>query len=238
MSSRPFKKKLSSFQIIIIGFLAVILLGTFLLMLPVSSKTRSWTSFEDAFFTATSAVCVTGLIVKDTATYWSLFGQTVILIFIQIGGLGVISVTAFIAVISGRRISLFQRSMLQESISAHQVGGIVRMIGFVFRTAFLIELLGAGVMMPAFCKEYGSAGIWLAVFHSVSAFCNAGFDIMGTRSGAFSSLTSFSSNPGVMIPVMLLIIIGGIGFLTWEDIAEHKLHFRQYKMQSKVILTT
>ncbi len=238
MSSRPFKKKLSSFQIIIIGFLAVILLGTFLLMLPVSSKARCWTSFEDAFFTATSAVCVTGLIVKDTAAYWSLFGQIVILIFIQIGGLGVISVTAFIAVISGRRISLFQRSMLQESISAHQVGGIVRMIGFVFRTAFLIELLGAGVMMPVFCKEYGSSGIWLAVFHSVSAFCNAGFDIMGTRSGAFTSLTSFSSSLGVVIPVSLLIIIGGIGFLTWEDIAEHKLRFKQYKMQSKVVLST
>ncbi|MBQ5961071.1 MAG: hypothetical protein IJL53_10500 [Firmicutes bacterium] len=120
MSSRPSRKKLSSFQIIIIGFLAVILVGTFLLMLPVSSKARCWTSFEDSFFTATSAVCVTGLIVKDTASYWSLFGQAVILIFIQIGGLGVISVTAFIAVISGRRISLFQRSMLQESISAHQ----------------------------------------------------------------------------------------------------------------------
>ncbi len=229
-------KKLSSFQIIIIGFVIVILIGALLLTLPVSAKSGQWTAFRDALFTAVSAVCVTGLVVKDTAMTWSGFGQGVILILIQIGGLGIVSVAAFIATISGKRISLLERSMLQESISAHQVGGIVRMTGFIFKTAFAAELAGAVLMLPSFCSAYGLSGIWMALFHSVSAFCNAGFDIMGDRTGAYSSLTSFGSNPGIVIPVCLLIITGGIGFLTWNDIALHGIHIKKYRMQSKVIL--
>ena len=200
MSGRLLGKKLSSYQIIISGFLGVILIGTLLLMLPVSSKQRIWTAPEDALFTSTSAVCVTGLVIRDTAMHWSVFGQTVILILIQIGGLGVVSVAAFLATLSGRRISLLQRSMLQDSISAHQIGGIVKMTGFVFKVAFLTELLGALVMLPAFCRSFGAAGIWMAVFHSVSAFCNAGFDVMGGKTGAFSSLTFFRGSIGVSLP--------------------------------------
>ena len=238
MIGRLLGKKLSSYQIIISGFLGVILIGTILLMLPVSAKQRVWTSPENALFTATSAVCVTGLVVQDTATYWSVFGQAVILIMIQIGGLGIVSVTAFLATISGRRISLLQRSMLQDSISAHQIGGIVKMTGFVFKVAFLAELLGALVMLPAFCKSFGVAGIWMAVFHSISAFCNAGFDIMGNQTGAFSSLTFFRGSVGVSLPICLLIVIGGIGFLTWDDVAANRFRFKKYKMQSKAILVT
>ncbi len=231
-------KKLTSFQIVISGFLGVILLGTILLMLPISVKGGHGTSIEDALFTSTSAVCVTGLVVRDTATYWTGFGQTVILLLIQIGGLGIVSVAAFIAMISGRKISLLQRSMLQDSISAHQIGGIVRMTGFIFKVALIAEASGSLLMMPAFCTRYGVTGIWLSVFHSVSAFCNAGFDIMGDKTGPFSSLTSCAATPGIIIPVSLLIIIGGIGFITWEDIALNKLHFHRYRMQSKVVLVT
>ena len=226
------------FQIIIISFIGVILLGTLLLALPISSYAGQWTSFEDALFTATSAVCVTGLIVQDTALYWSYFGQAVILIMIQIGGIGVISIVAFIAAASGRKISLLQRSTLQGSISAHEIGGVVGTLGFIFKGAFIIELAGALLLLPVFCSHFGPSGIWTAVFHSVSAFCNAGFDIMGIRSGSFTSLTAFGSNIWVIIVISLLIIIGGIGFLTWDDIAVHKIHFKKYRMQTKVILTT
>ena len=238
MAARLFRKKLTSFQIVILGFLGVILIGTILLMLPISAGGGHGTSIEDALFTSTSAVCVTGLVVKDTATYWSGFGQAVILILIQIGGLGIVSVAAFIAILAGKKISLLQRSMLQDSMSAHQIGGIVRMTGFIFKVALIVEVSGAFLMMPAFCRRYGVSGIWLAVFHSVSAFCNAGFDIMGDRTGPFSSLTSCADSPGIIIPICLLIVIGGIGFLTWEDIAANKIRFHRYRMQSKVVLAT
>ena len=238
MSGGFLRKKLSSFQIIIFGFVLLILVGTVLLTLPISTQGEGGASCEDALFTSTSAACVTGLVTQDTATYWSGFGQAVILVLIQIGGLGVISVAAFIATISGRKISLFQRSMLQDSISAHQIGGVVRMTGFIFKAALIFEVSGALVLLPTFCSRYGAAGIWMSFFHSISAFCNAGFDVMGGRSGSFSSLTSFASSPGVVIPISLLIIIGGIGFLTWDDIATHKFRFRRYRTQTKVVLVT
>ena len=230
-------KRLTSFQVIILGFLSVILLGTLLLMLPFSSRAGVITPFLDAFFTATSAVCVTGLVVHDTVTYWSSFGQIVILLLIQTGGMGVITVAASFSMISGRRISLMQRSTMQEAISAPKVGGIVRLTGFIVRTSLMIELLGAVIMAPVFCRDFGLKGLWMALFHSVSAFCNAGFDLMGTR-GAFSSLTSYAVEPVVNLTVMLLIIVGGIGFLTWDDIRANKWHIRQYRMQSKVIICT
>ena len=236
MAVRSFRKKLSPFQIVILGFVGVILTGTLLLMLPVSVKGGQGASMEDALFTATSAVCVTGLVVKDTSLYWSGFGQAVILMLIQTGGLGIVSVSAFIAMLAGRKITLLQRSLLQDNFSAHQIGGIVKTTGFIFRTALMAEAAGALLMLPSFCRQFGRHGIWMAVFHSVSAFCNAGFDVMGNRTGAFSSLTHFARAPGVVIPVCLLIITGGIGFITWKDIAENGLRFRRYRMQSKVVL--
>ena len=228
---------MSSFRIIILGFLAVILVGTLLLSLPAASAEGIWTPAEDALFTATSSVCVTGLVIRDTATYWSVFGQVVILILIQIGGLGIVSITAMIAAASGKKISLLQRSLLQETLSANQVGGLVKLLGFIYKAVLITELAGAVMMLPSFCSAFGLKGIWMAVFHSVSAFCNAGFDLMGDKTGEFSSLTSFAGNLGIVIPVSLLIVIGGIGFLTWEDIAIHRFHFRKYRMQSKAILT-
>ncbi len=232
------KRRLSSFQIIILGFAGVILLGALLLMLPISTTEGNVTPFNETLFTATSAVCVTGLIVQDTGSYWSTFGQTVILVLIQIGGLGVVTVAASFALLSGRKISLMQRSTMQDAISAPKVGGIDRLTRFILRGTFLIELLGALAMLPVFCRDYGWRGIWMAVFHSVSAFCNAGFDILGTENNLYPSLTSYAGSPIINITIMLLIVTGGIGFLTWDDICENKLHFRRYRMQSKVILVT
>jgi len=231
------KRKLSSSQIILFGFAGVILIGTLMLMLPFATNSGQSASFWDALFTSTSAVCVTGLIVQDTAVYWSGFGQAVILLLIQIGGMGVVTVAAAITMASGKKISLMQRSTMQDAISAHQVGGIVRFTGFILKGIFLFELLGALVLMTVFVPEYGVKGIWLAVFHSISAFCNAGFDLMGTKS-PYSSLTSYADHPVVNITIMLLIVIGGIGFLTWQDIRQNSIHIRRYRMQSKVILAT
>ena len=230
------KRKLSSFQIILLGFAGVILLGAFLLTLPISSVSHEWTSFTDALFTSTSAVCVTGLVVFDTATHWTIFGQVIILLLIQIGGMGVVTVAVSLAVISGKKIGLFSRETMKNAISAPHVSGIVRLTGFIIKGTFLFELLGALLMLPVFCSEYGAEGIWFAVFHSVSAFCNAGFDLMGTKSGEFSSLTHFSAQPVINLTILLLIVVGGIGFLVWEDIYCHKWRVHAYRTQSKLVL--
>ena len=227
----------TSFQVIILGFFSVILLGSLLLMLPLSTRDGNGASFADSLFTATSAVCVTGLIIHDTATYWSEFGQAIILTLIQIGGMGVVTIAVAIAVASGRKIGLMQRSTMQEAISAHQVGGIVRLTKFILKTSIFIELIGAALLMPVFCKDFGILkGLWYSLFHAVSAFCNAGFDLIGVRE-PFSSLTSYASNPLVNFTIMALIVTGGVGFVTWADIKKNKLHFKKYNMQSKVILT-
>lgn len=229
---------MTSFQLIIMGFAGVILLGTVLLMLPFSSAEKVITPFHEALFTATSAVCVTGLVVKDTGSYWSLAGQTIILALIQTGGLGVVTVAASVSLLSGKKISLMQRSTMQDAISAPKVGGIVRLTRFILRGTFLIEAAGTVLLLPVFMGDYGKKGIWMSVFHSISAFCNAGFDILGTDSSMFPSLTGYSGNILINLVIMLLIITGGIGFLTWDDIYTNKLNFKRYRMQSKIILMT
>lgn len=231
------KRRVSPWIIIVLGFAAVILAGTALLMLPVSSRTGKSVPFGDAAFTAVSAVCVTGLVVRDTAACWSGFGQAVILILIQTGGLGVVTVAASVAMLSGRKISLFTRSAMQSAMSAPKLGGIVRLTRFVLKGAFLIELIGAAALMPSFVLRFGAKGVWFAVFHSVSAFCNAGFDVMGSQTGAFSSLTAFSKDAAVTVPVMLLIIIGGVGFLSWDDIRTHRSRIPKYSAQTKTVLS-
>ncbi len=228
--------KLSPFQIILLGFAGVILAGTFILMLPISSNSKTCSPFINALFTSTSAVCVTGLIVYDTATHWSFFGQAVILTLIQIGGMGVVTLAILIARVTGKRIGIFGRSTMSEAISAGAIGGILKLTSFIVKGIFLIELVGALVMMPVFCIDYGYEGIWMAFFHSISAFCNAGFDIMGTKTGEFSSLTSYSSNPVINITIMSLIVVGGIGFLVWEDVVKFGIHIKKYRTQSKLVL--
>lgn len=231
------KNNKSPFRVIIFGFFLVILMGSFLLMLPISTKGGISTPFLDALFTSTSAVCVTGLVIHDTATYWSNFGQFVIILLIQIGGLGVVTVAGAFAILSGRKIGLMQRSTMQEAIAAPNVGGIVRLTEFILKTALMVELLGAALLFPVFFEEFGLIkGAWYALFHSISAFCNAGFDLMGVKT-PFSSLTDYACQPVVCIVIALLIVVGGIGFLTWEDVRTNRLHLRKYRMQSKVILT-
>lgn len=232
------EKRLSTSQIIILGFAAVILFGTALLMLPFATRDGGGAAFLDALFTATSAVCVTGLIVHDTATYWSGFGQAVIISLIQVGGMGVVTVAVAISTLAGRNIGLKERSTMQEAVSAHKVGGIVRLTAFIIKMTILFELIGAAIMLPVFAKEFGFAkGLWYALFHSISAFCNAGFDLMGIKS-AYSSLTFFSAHPIINTAIMALIIIGGIGFMTWDDIIQNRLRFKKYHMQSKVVIIT
>ena len=236
----PFWKseRVSPARVIIFGFLALILLGTALLMLPVSTRERVGASFFDALFTATSATCVTGLVVHDTATYWSGFGQAVILFLIQVGGMGVVTMAVAIFIFSGKRIGLKQRWVMQESISAPQVGGIVRQTRVILKTAFAIEGVGALILAVRFCPEFGPGrGLWYAVFHSISAFCNAGFDLMGTQA-PFSSLTGYTGDAAVNATVMLLIVVGGLGFLTWQDVSAHRFRFKEYRLQSKLILVT
>ena len=229
-------RRLTPARIIIFGFLALILFGALLLTLPISTRDGLGASFEDALFTATSATCVTGLVVQDTYTYWSPFGQAVVLALIQIGGMGVVTMALAIFAITGRRIGLKQRVVMQETMSAPHVGGVVRLVGFIVRGTLLVEGVGAVVLALRFCPQFGfGKGLWFAVFHSVSAFCNAGFDLMG-ESGAFSSLVHYSADPLVNITIMALITIGGIGFFVWDDLLQNGLHFRRYRLQTKLVL--
>lgn len=237
MAASP-SKKLTSFQIVILGFAGIILAGTILLMLPISTLDRHATSLADAAFTATSATCVTGLIVHDTATTWSAFGQTVIILMIQMGGLGVVMASATFALASGRKISLRERSMLKETFAAPKMEGMARMAVFILKVTFITELIGALAMMPTFCAEHGLRGVWMAVFESISAFCNAGFDIMGTPGNTYTSLCGYATNPVITGAISLLIILGGIGFVTWGDIFSNGRRVKRYSMQSKVILVT
>ncbi|MDQ0152226.1 trk system potassium uptake protein TrkH [Fusobacterium naviforme] len=231
-------QRLQSAQLILLGFAAMILTGALLLMLPVASREPYSVSFLDALFTATSATCVTGLVVYDTASCWTAFGQGVILLLIQIGGLGVVTIAVLLALISGKKIGLMQRSVMQDSIAAPHVQGIIRLTRFILCSTLLLELIGALLMLPSFAAVFGAArGSWYAFFHAVSGFCNAGFDLMGVRE-QFSSLTYFSEDLMLNAAVMLMIVIGGLGFLTWKDIAEHRLRFREYRLQSKAILST
>ena len=230
--------RLNSFQSIVLGFAGVILGGTGLLMLPFSTASGKSAPFLDALFTATSATCVTGLVVQDTALYWSWFGQLVILVLIQIGGMGVVTMAVAIFIFAGKRISLKQRWVMQESISAPQVGGIVRQTRFILKTALAMEAAGAVLLALRFCPGMGVKGIWYAVFHSISAFCNAGFDLMGAYSGPCSSLTGWIADWLVNLAIILMIVLGGIGFMTWQDFREHRRHLRAMRMQTKVILST
>ena len=231
-------RRFTTFQVISAGFLFFILLGTLLLTLPFSSVQEGSVPFADCLFTATSAVCVTGLVVRDTATTWTPFGQGVILVMIQIGGLGVVTAAVMLAWLAGRKIGLMQRSTMQEAIAAPQVGGIVKLTRFIVFTTLAIELVGAALLLPSFLGEFEfPAALWYAVFHSISAFCNAGFDLMGVRE-PFCSMTGFAQHFGMNLALILLITVGGIGFLVWNDVKEHRFHFKQYRLQSRIVLIT
>ena len=227
----------NSFQTILLEFICLIFAGAILLDLPVSTANHESVPFINALFTSTSAVCVTGLVVYDTSLQWSLFGKTVILILIQIGGIGVVSMLVLLMIATGKRIGIFQRLLMQDAISAPQIGGIIRFTRFFLKGTLLIESVGALLLFPEFARQYGFLrGLGFAVFHSISAFCNAGFDLMGFRA-PFSSFTWYSNNTWVSVILMALIIIGGLGFLTWEDLLSNKFRIRGLRLQTKMILS-
>ncbi len=210
MQQQRQRRHLSSFQIIVTGFVVLIAGGSALLMLPVATLDGHGAPLADALFTATSATCVTGLIVHDTASYWSVFGQVVIIVLIQTGGIGVLTMAVAVYSLVGKRVSLRQRCALREALAAPSMEGVTRLVGFIVKIALAVEALGALIMLPAFVGELGlGQGIWYAVFHAISAFCNAGFDLMGIQT-PYSSLTSFVGNPAVSLTVSALIVIGGI----------------------------
>ena len=237
---KEIKKKVlnqfSSARIILFGFIIMIFLGASILSLPVSSRSGDFTPFIDALFTATSASCVTGLIVYDTATHWSLFGKIIIIAMIQCGGLGVVTMITVFTQVAGKKIGLRDRATLQSALSAPQIGGIVKLTSFIFKGTIIIEMIGALLMFPSFMKDFGvTKGIYYSIFHSISAFCNAGFDLMGDVS-KFSSLTKYQSDVMINISIMLLILIGGLGFLIWKDMINYKFDMKRYSTQTKMVL--
>ncbi len=226
---------LSPARTIVVSFAAVILTGTLLLMLPIASKSGTFTPFVNALFTATSATCVTGLIVYDTFTHWSHFGQVVILLLIQIGGLGLVTFTTFFNILIGRKLGLRGMKLAQESISTDSLAGLRGIIKMVVLVSLCIELIGAVGLSTVFVPKYGRRGIFISLFLAISAFCNAGFDILGFE-GQYVSLTNYNSSPVVLGTISLLIIVGGLGFVVWHDLWEyHKT--RKLILHTKVVLT-
>ncbi|MBP3938460.1 MAG: Trk family potassium uptake protein [Clostridia bacterium] len=230
------KKRVSRIQIIAGGFFAVILIGSVLLMLPFASRDGQTTNYVDALFTATSATCVTGLVPFDTYTHWSVFGQIVILLMIQIGGIGFMTVITMATLFMRHKIGLQNRMLIMESAGTITLSGISNLVKRIIGGTAVIELIGAALLATQFIPEFGVLrGIYYSVFHSISAFCNAGFDLMGyTEPGA--SMMVFNDNAVVLLTLSLLIIIGGIGFFVWEDIIVCKANFKNYKIHTKLVL--
>lgn len=237
------KKELSTTQVIMLGFLAVILIGALLLMLPICSSEGTFTSFLTCLFTATTSVCVTGLVVVDTYAHWSTMGHIVILLLIQCGGLGVVTLSTYILTLLGQKIGLKQRLLLEDALNMDTMSGLVRFIKKVLLGTLLVEGIGAVLYMFVFVPEMGLKGIWVSVFNSVSAFCNAGIDIIGS-----ASLAPYVANPIINITTMLLIIIGGIGFVVWWDVLDvvkrykkgiiHRRHiWSKLRLHSKIVLS-
>ena len=229
--------KLSPNQILALGFLAIILAGALLLMLPFANRAGHGLSFLDSLFTATSATCVTGLVVADTWTQFNLLGQFILLALIQVGGLGYMTMMLQASLFLGRKIGLKQRSLMMESVSAERLSDVLTLLRYILCGTAAIEGTGAVLLSFRFIPELGAArGIWYSIFHSVSAFCNAGFDLMGFRE-PYSSLTHYVYDPLVNLTACALVLLGGLGFLVWRDVWENRLHFRRYSLHSKLILT-
>ncbi|ETI88901.1 MAG: TrkH family potassium uptake protein [Clostridium butyricum] len=223
-------------QISAISFMSIILIGALLLTLPISSRSGEATPCIDALFTSASATCVTGLVVYDTYTHFSLFGQIVILSLIQIGGLGFMIIATLFSLMLKRKIGLKERGMLQESVSTIHIGGIVRLTKHILFGTVIFEAIGAIILALRFYPDMGlKQGLYNGVFHSISAFCNAGFDLMG-RFEPSSSLTLYSGDIVVNLVIMSLIVVGGVGFLVWEDIFTNKLKFCKYRLHTKIVL--
>lgn len=237
MKKKTAETKKSTTRIIALGFAFMILTGALLLTLPIATRTGE-VNFLDSLFTATSATCVTGLIVADTYQNWTTFGQMVIITMIQMGGLGFMTIGVYISVLLKKKIGLQERESIHESVNTLETAGVVRLVKKIVQGTFIMEGIGALLLATRFIPRFGVArGIYFSIFHSISAFCNAGFDLMGIE-GAYSSLVSFEEDVIVNVVVMSLILIGGIGFIVWDDIHRNKWHFKKYLLHTKIVLTT
>jgi len=233
----PQKRKLTSWQFITLGYLLIILLGSLLLMLPFASQAGTWTPWLDALFTATSATCVTGLVVVDTYLHWSLFGQLIIITLIQIGGVGFMTVLTMVMMLLRRNVGLYQRQVIMQAAGNLTLSGSVALIRRILKGTFLIEGIGALLLSFRFCQDFGFwEGLYYSIFHSISAFCNAGFDLMG-RFGPFSSLTPYAGDPLVCLTIIALILLGGLGFLVWTDLLRFKYHWKRYSLHTRIALS-
>lgn len=232
-SIEKYKFKLNGVQILTIGFFMVIFIGGLILSLPISSANGEGTNLLDSLFTSTSSVCVTGLITVDTGTHWSTFGQIIIMSLIEIGGLGFMSFATIIAMIVGKKITLRERLLLQESFNTFSIQGLVKWVRYVLLFTVAVQIIGAIVLAIEFIPKFGfEKGLFFSIFHSISAFCNAGFDLFGN----YSSLTSYYDNSLIVLTIAALIIIGGLGFFVWNEILHYK-KTRKLSVHSKIVLT-
>ena len=231
------RKSFNSTRFVVISFAVIILTGALLLMLPISSNSGTWTDFLTCLFTATSSTCVTGLILVDTAVHWSLFGQIVIIVMIQLGGLGFMTIFTLISLALRRRIGLSERLAMASTFNLNDMDGVVRVVRHAIIGTFTMEGIGALLLASRFIPDLGLAkGLWAGVFHGISAFCNAGFDVLGDKYGAFTSIISYNDDPVVLLVTGALIVIGGLGFFVWEDIWVHR-SWKKFSLYTKMVLT-
>ena len=231
------RKSFNSTRFVVISFAVIILTGALLLMLPISSNSGTWTDFLPCLFTATSSTCVTGLILVDTAVHWSLFGQIVIIVMIQLGGLGFMTIFTLISLALRRRIGLSERLAMASTFNLNDMDGVVRVVRHAIIGTFTMEGIGALLLASRFIPDLGLAkGLWAGVFHGISAFCNAGFDVLGDKYGAFTSIISYNDDPVVLLVTGALIVIGGLGFFVWEDIWVHR-SWKKFSLYTKMVLT-
>ncbi len=231
------KQRLTNGQVIAVGFFGIILLGTLLLCLPFATRSGQPAPFFEALFTATSATCVTGLVVQDTALYWSYFGQVVILALIQIGGMGFITISTLLMLLLRKQVGIRNRERMVESISTADTGSILPLTKKIFVGTAAVELAGACLLACRFIPQFGAKGIWYSLFHAVSGFCNAGFDLMGPVSGPYSSITAYAGDPLVVLTLSGLITVGGLGYWVWEDLWNNRWHVRRWRLHTKIVVT-
>ena len=229
--------RLTPYQVLALGFAGLVLLGALLLSLPVASQSGQGTPFIDALFTATSAVCVTGLVVVDTGTHYSSFGHTVIILLIQVGGLGIMAISTLFALLIGKKIRLKERLLMQEALNQLSVSGVVRLTIYIIRVTLLIEFIGGTILALRWYPEMGPKGIYYGYWHAISAFCNAGFDLFGAVHGPFSGITAYVDDIVVNLTIAGLIILGGIGFAVMHDAWESS-SFLRLSLHSKIVLIT
>ncbi len=231
------RRSLNPTRILVLGFLIIIAVGSVLLMLPAATASGKGAPPLTALFTATSAACVTGLVVEDTLSYWSTFGHAVILALIQVGGIGFMTMTTLFSILLGRKITMRERMVISKSLNVDDLSGIIRLTRRVLLGTLVFEGAGAAILSVVMARDYGVAGgIWRGVFHAVSAFCNAGFDLLGAEGGKYS-LMHYAASPAVLVTVMALIVIGGLGFFVWGDIIAAPRR-RRLQLHTKLVLAT